>query len=460
VPRRLFEKLALALLCTVLVMSGAWGALRGFRPHLPGFHAGVATELTTQQGDATPSVLGSNTDDVIKTMQARVRMKPSEGRGYIVLGEAYLQKARETGDPTYYTKAEAVLKEGVKLEPLNADGITSQGSLALSRHEFRDALRLGQEAHALNPYSAVALGVVGDAQVELGDYPAAIQTFQAMVDLRPDLSSYARVSYMRELTGDMQGAIEAMQQAATSGGPSPENVAWTGWQLGTLYFNTGELDAAQRQYERALSLVPNYVHAEAGMAMVAAARGDFPTAIARYTTANSVMPVPAYIAALGDVYAALGHPQEAEQQYGLVDAIQKLYQANGVNSDMEIALFDADHRRNMQQAVPLARQAWRERPSVMGADALAWTLYQSGDCQGAAAAQKDALRLGTRLPIMLFHAGMIADCVGDASAAKNYLEATVSMNPHFSTLYEGIAQQTLKRITAPSASEEPVKGHD
>jgi len=284
--------------------------------------------------------------------------------------------------------------------------------------------------------------------VQLGRDADAVQVTQAMVDLRPDLSSYSRVSYLRELHGDLPGAVAAMQQAATAGGPTPENVAWTSWQLGTLYFDQGDLAAAQREFERGLAISPGYIHAEAGLAMIAAARGDYAGAIAHYTAALNVMPWPQYIINLGDVYAAAGRPQDVERQYGLVDAIERLFRANGVNVDMELALFDADHHRDLPNALALARQNMQQRPSILAADALAWTQYQAGDCAGAGATERAALRLGTQLPLTLFHAGMIAHCNGDGAAATGYLARTIALNPHFSVLYDGVAEQTLQALRA------------
>ena len=389
----------------------------------------------------------SNTDAVVSKTQQQLRAHPNDEHSYVVLGEAYEQKARDVGDPTYYAKADAVLQQARKLQPNDAEAVAAQGSLALSRHDFAGALALGQLAHRLDPYSANVLGIISDADVQLGKDADAIQTAQQMVNLRPDLSSYSRISYIRELHGDFAGAIVAMQAAAVAGGPAAENVAWTSWQLGTLYFDEGRLDAAQREFERGLAIYPRYMHCEAGLAMVAAARGDYQTAIADYTAALNVMPFPLYIINLGDVYAAAGRPQDAAREYGLVNVIEKLFQANGVNVDMELALYQADHHRNLPQALTLAQQNNQLRPSIMAADALAWTRYQSGDCRGAVAAERQAMRLGTRLPLMLFHAGMVARCVGDVDTATADLQQTISLNRHFSVLYDGVAETTLRAMT-------------
>jgi tetratricopeptide (TPR) repeat protein len=188
------------------------------------------------------------------------------------------------------------------------------------------------------------------------------------------------------------------------------------------------------------------MHAVAGLGMLAAARGDDAGAIAHYTAALNVMPWPQYIINLGDVYAAAGRYQDAQREYGLVDAIERLFQANGVNVDMELALFDADHHRDLPRALDRARQNMRERPSIFSADALAWTLYQAGDCGEAAQEEQAALRLHSLLPLTLFHAGMVASCNGDTVAATTYLQQAITLNPHFSVLYEGVAEQTLQAL--------------
>ena len=162
------------------------------------------------------------TDQVIWDYQQRVRQNPGDVDGYTVLGAAYLQKARDTGDPSYYGKAQAVFDEALRRDPQNVEALIGAGTLANARHQFRAALAIGERARALNPHVPRIYGVIADAQTELGKYDAAVATLQTMVDMRPDLSSYSRVSYARELHGDLEGAVEAMQAAVSAGGPRSE----------------------------------------------------------------------------------------------------------------------------------------------------------------------------------------------------------------------------------------------
>lgn len=412
-----------------------------------------------QQDEATRALqaavlaASSSTDKLVATLQEYVRQRPDEARGYTLLGGAYLQKARETADPAYYTKAEATLTRAIELNGEDADALTSLGELALARHQFAAAIEWGRRAWAINAYKARTLGVIGDGLIELGRYDEAIATYQQMVDLRPDLSSYARVAYARELLGDVEGAIEAMTDAVKAGAPYGENTAYVAVQLGHLYLNSGRLDEAEAAYQQALRFYSNYKPAQAGVARVRAARGDLAGAIALQQDIVAVMPLPEFIITLSDLYRAAGQPAEAARQDELVRAISRLYQANGVDLDLELAMFDADRGQNLAAAIEQARHAYAERPSIKVAGVLAWSLYQAGRYEEAHAASQQALRLGTRDALLHFHAGMIAAKRGDRPAAETALTTALMINPHFSPIYAPEARRTLDQLRAAAAAE-------
>jgi tetratricopeptide (TPR) repeat protein len=386
------------------------------------------------------------TEALIQTFQDRIRRAPDNLDTYALLGQAYLQRVRETGDPSYYGKAEQVLNVALRRDPQHIEALIGQGALALARHDFRTALTLGQQAQALNPDVPRIYGVIGDAQIELGQYDAAVTTIQKMVDLRPDLSSYSRVSYMRELYGDLPGAIEAMQSAVAAGGPTAENTQWVRVQLGNLYVAQNDLATAEQHYQMALARSPGYAHAQAGLARIRAAQGRYPEAIELYTAATSRMPLPEYVIALGDVYAKQGDQPQAQRHYDLVRVLDRLFTTNGVNTDLETALFFADRTIDLPVSLAKARAAYTARPSIHAADVLAWTLYQSGQYAEAQHYANEALRLGTRDALKLFHAGMIAHALGQHDQARSYLQQAVDVNPHFSVLYSDRAATTLTAL--------------
>jgi len=388
----------------------------------------------------------SSTDRIIELLQTRLLAQPEDGASHTQLGNAYLQKARESGDPTYYTKAEEALQKALAIDPQDYGAMAALGSLSLARHQFSDALEWGERARESGHGSAYVHGVLGDALIELGQYEEAVAAFQEMVNLRPDLSSYARVSYARELMGDPQGAIEAMRWAVEASGPKGENAAWARVQLANLYFNTGDIAAAEAEYQRSLQAYPDYIHALAGLGKVSAAQADYESAISFYSRVVDRYPVPEYVSALGDVYRAAGIVEKANRQYELVEVIDQLYRTNGVNTDLELALYFIDHDLRLDEALRQARAEYERRPGIQAADVLAWALYKSGLYEEALAYSQEALRLGTQDATMLFHAGMINYRSGDYEEARNYLERAVGINPRFSVLYSEMAAQTLQEL--------------
>lgn len=276
-----------------------------------------------------------------------------------------------------------------------------------------------------------------------------------MIDLRPDLASYSRVSYIRELMGDRDGALTAMEQAASAGASYAENVAWVHVQLGNLRLDGGDFSGADRDYREALAAMPAFAPAIAGKAKVAAAEGDLDRAAALYAEAVQLIPLPESVVAYGDVLTAAGRPHEAAAQYALVAAIQQLYAANGVDTDLELALFTADHGKpeDLPKAVEQARAVVAKRPSVVAWDVLAWTLYRNGDLEEAAGASNEALRLGTQSALMRFHAGAIAAARGERVEAIDLLESALALNPQFSVRYAPEARATLDRLRAEEVSQ-------
>ena len=369
-------------------------------------------------------------------LQAEVRRAPTS-RGYALLGLAYEQRARETGDASWYARADGVLRRADADDPL---AVVARGSLALSRHEFRAALALGDDAVRLAPASARGYGIRGDALVELGRYREAFRTFDEMVSLRPGASSYARVSYARELLGDIRGAIAAMRLAVDAAEGQPEPFAWSAVQVAKLFWARGGLAAAESWYREALRVVPSYPYALDGLAQIEAARGRLARATALERRAAEAVPQPQFVTMLGDLYAVSGRPAAARRQYRLVAAIRRLLAANGVRSDLEAAAFDVDHGIALRSAVVEARSARNARPSIDGDDVLAWALARNGRCTEALAWSKRSLRLGTRDAVKFFHRGMIERCLGRA-AAGTWFRRALALNPHFSLLWAPVARR-------------------
>ncbi|MDQ6694788.1 MAG: tetratricopeptide repeat protein [Chloroflexota bacterium] len=397
-----------------------------------------ALEPAVSVSSAVAGTLGS-ADRTISTMQARAKQDAGDYAAFAALGMAFQQKARETNDPTFYTQAEDAFKKCLDVKSDSYDCTAGMGALDLSKHQFGEALNWGNKAQKLLPTRAYSYGVSGDAYIELGQYDQAVNSFQRMIDLRPDLSSYSRVSYARELNGDVLGAIAAMEQAVEAGGPAAENTAWCRVQLGNLYFNSNQLGRAENEYLAALQGYPNYLHAQAGLAQVRWAQGKSDEAIKFYEQSVSLVPLPQYLASLGDVYSARGDIASAQKQYDLVGAIYHIFEASGVNVNMEKAAFLSDHDKDLQNAARLAEEAAATRQDVHTLDTLAWARYKVGRYPQALEAEKGAMRLGTRNALFYYHLGMIYEKLGDHSSALQNVKQAIQINPYFSPLHSAEA---------------------
>lgn len=403
---------------------------------------GLAAGVPLGDGGTSLAAAARSTDARIAELQRAVRSAPRHAQASAALGLAYLQKVRETGDATYYARAETVLRSALRLAPRNLDALAGLGRLALARHDFAAALALGERARSAHPGALAPYPIVVDANVELGRYATAERELQRFVDLKPSLPAYARVSYLRELHGDLDGAVLAMRRAVSAGGGTPESLASVQALLGGLELERGRIESARRAFGSALATLPGYAPGAVGLARVDAARGRLGPAIARLREVVARLPLAQHVIALGEIELAAGRVRAARRDLALVGAQQRLARAGGVDTDVELALFEADHG-DAARAVSLARRGWASAPSVRSADALGWALTRAGRPAEGWAWARRSLRLGSRDSSMLYHAGMSARAAGRPAAARRLLRR---VDPRFSALYGPRAQAALEAL--------------
>ena len=432
------------ILGAVVALAGSSRLRSSDEPATPGASSSPVAAI----GDVPGSGMLTS-DELVDFWRERVERSPRDYISYAELGAAFIRRARETGDVDSYSRAEAALEAALKINPNYSSAISYLATVLYAKHDFTGALERAERIYSFDPGAAQALAVVGDSHLELGDYGEAQSAYDRLLDLSQTPPVYSRLARLAELKGDPQEAIELLRRAAAEaddGLASQESMAWYRLQLGNLYFNTGNIESAEAEYKRSLKAFPAYVHALAGLAKVQAARGDYDNATSLYGQVVDRYPIPEYVAALGDVHLAAGREYEASQQYDLVTAIDGLYKANGVNTDLQMALFFADHDLNIEEAVRQARGVYDARPSIQAADVLAWALYKSGQYEEARKYSQEALRLGTQDAMMLFHAGMIYDRLGEYEKARDHLERAIQINPGFSVLYAGSAADALQEL--------------
>ena len=393
-----------------------------------------------------------STDHAILLNQRLIQRSPQNAAAFLRLGDAYVQKARQTGDMSYGMLAEQALRRSLELAPQNAGAGRHLAYVFSSRHEFREAAAQAQKAIALDPTDSHAYGVLGDALLELGEYDEAGQAFRQMMALDQSLYSFARLSGLKALQGDPDGAIAMLRRAIEAGQTTRaphESLAWAQWQLGAEHFAIGDLQAAEAQYVEALKTYPKYYRAIAGLAQVRGAQQRYEEAVDLYRQALGIIPLPEYAAGLGDLYTQLGRTEEARKQYALVEYIGRLNAVNRVMYNRELASFYADHDVNLDQAERLARSELEIRRDIYGYDILAWALFKAGKPEDALAPMSEALRLGTQDAKLFFHAGMIHSALGQRESAREFLRRALSTNPHFHLLHAVVAERVLKEIEQP-----------
>jgi tetratricopeptide (TPR) repeat protein len=297
----------------------------------------------------------------------------------------------------------------------------------------------------MSPNLAAARAVVVDALVELGRYDDAAAAAAEMLAVRADLSTLARVSYVAELHGKLDVALSAMKQAAATPGLAPENVAFVDALLGNLLVATGDPHGAQDAYARALALVASHAPSLAGEGRLAVGAGDLDAAIELFQRAADILPLPEYVIALADAQEAAGRPDDAARNIKLARAEIQLFQASGVIVDVDLALFEADHG-DATAALAYAKEGYAATPTVRAADALAWALHRLGRDTEARKRSDEALRLGSRDPLLRYHAGAIAAAVGDAATARRDLQEALDTDPGFSATGAAEARRILDSL--------------
>ena len=407
------------------------------------------TPVTPLLGTRQISTSRADLDKTIISMRTRVTQSPGDAAAAVTLADALLRQTRVAGNAGLATEAEHVLLAVLDRDAGRYDARRMLAATYLSQHRFGDALREASRCQQLRTDDPWVFGVVGDAHIERGEYDAAFDAFDRMVAIKPTAAAYARVSYARELQGDLPGALQAMQMATDATSPhDPESLAWHRAQLGHLYLEMGRLSDARREFAFADHAFPGHPFAAAGLARVAAAEGNFRGALDTVTAVLETTPTPADLAFAGDMLAALGERDEAERRYRLAEAAWR----SDMPEPSRLARFLSERGRNLGDAIALGEQARIDRNDIFTADALAWAYFQTGQLDRAQRAIALALRTGTRDRVIRFHAAAIAQAGGDLVHARALLAEALDGSPRFDPIAGPMAVALKARLDAQGRS--------
>jgi tetratricopeptide (TPR) repeat protein len=392
--------------------------------------AGAALVVSTRSDHASrtaapaPAVAASTTDE-IKQLEARTAAAPTDVPAWQQLSRLYLQHAIRSGDPAYYDLTQRAIETSRRLSPDDHTTVVTDGALALSLHDFARAHGLGEQAHQQVPEDPDPLAILVDASVELGRYDEAETHLTELLGRRPGSAALARLFYLRELHGDLEGARLAMLQAEADAG-APGDRATIATFIGDQRLAERDLAGAAAAYDRARQASPGVINTEVGLARLKAAEGQLGDAIETLAGLVDRTPTPAAATLLGELQQAAGRDTDAAASFDLARAGTQLLIAAGSTVDLESAVFTADHG-DPATAVTLATRAYDARHTVFAADALGWALTRAGRPAEALPYVEEALRLGTRSPGLHAHAALAFAATGqDAPAAAELATAFTS----------------------------------
>lgn len=361
----------------------------------------------------------------VAELQEQAESDPQDLAARQELGAVATARAIQTGDPSFYDVARTALDEADAIVGDAPDTLVARGQLLLSLHQFSEALDVGERAVAARPDNAASLAVVVDAQTELGRYDEAAETLQRMVDLAPGVAALTRVSYQRELRGDLDGALLALRQSQASAASDLDR-ARVRVLTAALLLRTGDVDGAADELTEAARLEPSLPDGVIGRAEVDVARGDVEAAITALSDAGDRLPVPTVLAIEVALQREVERAGEADDTAEVLRAIAELQQSGGQVVDLEMALFEATEG-DPQRALEYAESAYDARgDNVFVADALAWARFRAGDVEGARPLVDEALRLDGATPATRVRMAAVLDANGEADAARQLLSSALA----------------------------------
>ncbi|CAA9225181.1 MAG: hypothetical protein AVDCRST_MAG95-730 [uncultured Adhaeribacter sp.] len=424
-------------LTSILLVVIVAGALGWYLTHRKS--QDLIPPLRERQGPISTTSEWLNTKAAIQGLQSKLREKPNDLQSKLLLALAYMQEARVTGEhPYYYPAALQLINDILDQKPENQsllyEATVAKASIQLSLHQFAEALQTAQAALQYNNHSASIYGVLTDANVELGRYEEAIKMADQMVALRPDLKSYSRVSYLREIHGDMPGAIEAMKMAVSAGFPGLEQTVWTTVTLGNLYEKTGDLKNAALAYEQALAQYPKYAFALAGLGRLAVKNKKEQEAIKLFTEAAAVLPEFSFQEELVRLYQQKGEKKKANQMMQELLAGMEEDQEAGHIVDLELAAIHLELGHNPDGALAYALKEFKRRPdNIDVCKTLAHIYYKKQDYTQAAAYLQKATRTNSQDATLLCLSGLVNYRLGKHIPGGNLIRKSLTIDPYQNT---------------------------
>ncbi|HEY6570493.1 MAG TPA: tetratricopeptide repeat protein [Candidatus Limnocylindrales bacterium] len=402
--------------------------------------------------DVDPAAELARVRDDVDFWAARLTARPADIVAAVKLAEADSAEARLTGDVTGYLRAEQAASAALEAQPSYVPAQAMRASILISLHRFPEARDLARSILDRSPGDATALGVLGDASLELGDLATASSAYSQLAMVADGAASRVRSARLAFIQGDPAAAVAgdvAAVAAAVDEGLEGDALGFYDVTLGESLIAAGDATAARSAFVAALDVRPGLPAALAGLAKLDAFDGDHSAAIAKLDDAIAAIPLPDWLARRADLLTLRGDPgdaRKAETDRATVEAIAQLAGEAGSVYDRGLSLYLSDRRLEPDRAVRLARDELAVRADVYGYDTLAWALLNAGDAAGADAAMRSALTAGTRDARLWYHAGLIALANGRPAEAATSLQSALALGPALDPVARARAADAMATI--------------
>ena len=408
----------------------------------------VVAQTTTARTDAKLSPA----EQSMAQAQRMIDKNPKNYEAYNALALAQSRRARETSDIKFYANAEETLKKSFEISPDNFDGGRIKVWLLLGKHEFAAAREEALKLNKRMPDDVMVYGFLTDANAELGNYDEAEKSAQLMLNLRPGNSpGVTRAAYLRELFGDVDGALELMNMALESTSPSEvEDSAWILAQMGHLQLSVGRLNDAERNLQQALTLFPGYHYALGNLAKVRIAEKRYDEAVQLLQQRYEAAPHAENLYDLAEALQLAGKTEEAKKAFTEFEQKSLAEITRGDNSNRELIFYYADHAQQPLKALEVANREYARRHDVYTLDAYAWSLHVNGRNPEARQQIEAALAVGIRDAKIIRHAGEIALAVGDRETAHKYFQQAANLDGGDSAVASATSARLLEDNKLPS----------
>jgi tetratricopeptide (TPR) repeat protein len=367
----------------------------------------------------------------------KLRVSPADTKSKLALAGLFIEESRAYGNHAYYDEAALYyVNDVLQTDPKNFEASVLKSVLLLSQHRFEEAKTEAEKTKKINPYNAYVYGILTDANVELGLYKEAIENADQMVSIRPDIRSYSRVAYLREIYGDYPGAIEAMQMAVSAGVPGDEATAWTRVQLGKLFENTGRVSESASQYNLTLQERPGYAYALAGIGRLLLHENKNNEALEYFQQADAQVDDIVFKELIAEALLQKGDSKEAGSLNNTIIRLINDHRHSSpkegkghYHAGMELAYANI-LAGNYEEALSNAMAEYKRRPQNIDVnECLAWAYYKKGEATKALPFIITALSTNSVHPRLLCRAALIFNKNNQKEKASLFVSTALDKNP-------------------------------